>query len=276
MGDYRIDELAQAAGTTVRNARAYQERGLLPPPRREGRVGIYDETHLSRLQLVGRLLDRGYTLSNISELFSAWEQGRDLGEVLGLEHMLTRFFRREVPEYITSEKLVSILSSSRSDESDDDDWLDKLKARAIEVGLVEVLPGGPGTEKHYRVPSPRVLRAATDLIESGVSANVVVTLGEHLLKAVDEAARRFVDVMSEYVLRDREPGWMPAREEIPALAAFIEHIGPAASNATQAALAQALDRHVDAAFGGYIDRLTPHLRSRPIDSDAVDDRSGDR
>ena len=31
--DYRIDELAREAGTTVRNVRAYQDRGLLPPPR---------------------------------------------------------------------------------------------------------------------------------------------------------------------------------------------------------------------------------------------------
>jgi DNA-binding transcriptional MerR regulator len=33
----KIDELAQRAGTTSRNIRAYQERGLLPPVRVEGR-----------------------------------------------------------------------------------------------------------------------------------------------------------------------------------------------------------------------------------------------
>ncbi|MDT7598572.1 MAG: hypothetical protein QOK26_649, partial [Pseudonocardiales bacterium] len=44
MAEYRIDELARFAGTTSRNVRAYQERGLLPPPRKEGRVGIYTET----------------------------------------------------------------------------------------------------------------------------------------------------------------------------------------------------------------------------------------
>lgn len=34
--DQRIEELAEVAETTVRNVRAYQERGLLPSPRREG------------------------------------------------------------------------------------------------------------------------------------------------------------------------------------------------------------------------------------------------
>src|SRR5436305_1643105 len=45
--EYRIDELAREAGTTVRNVRAYQDRGLLPPPRRSGRVGLYTDAHLS-------------------------------------------------------------------------------------------------------------------------------------------------------------------------------------------------------------------------------------
>ena len=46
MTEYRIDELAQQAGTTVRNVRAYQERGLLSPPRRQGRAGLFDDGHL--------------------------------------------------------------------------------------------------------------------------------------------------------------------------------------------------------------------------------------
>ena len=43
MAEYRIDDLAREAGTTVRNVRVYQDRGLLPPPRREGRAGIYSD-----------------------------------------------------------------------------------------------------------------------------------------------------------------------------------------------------------------------------------------
>lgn len=44
MTEYRIDELARLAGSTVRNIRAYQDRGLLPPPRLAGRVGLYDDS----------------------------------------------------------------------------------------------------------------------------------------------------------------------------------------------------------------------------------------
>ncbi len=38
--DLTIDELAQRTGT-VRNVRAHQSRGLLPPPEVRGRTGYY-------------------------------------------------------------------------------------------------------------------------------------------------------------------------------------------------------------------------------------------
>lgn len=39
--EYTVDELARVSDTTVRNIRAYQDRGLLAPPEKRGRVGIY-------------------------------------------------------------------------------------------------------------------------------------------------------------------------------------------------------------------------------------------
>ncbi|HVZ69581.1 MAG TPA: MerR family transcriptional regulator, partial [Rhizomicrobium sp.] len=66
--EFTIDELAREAGTTVRNVRAYQEKGLLPPPEKRGRVGIYGNAHLARLRLISPLLERGYSLANVAEL----------------------------------------------------------------------------------------------------------------------------------------------------------------------------------------------------------------
>src|SRR5438270_12102179 len=88
--EYRIDELAREAGTTVRNERAYQDRDPLPPPRRSGRVGLYTDAHLARLRLNGHLLVRSYTLGNIAQLVSAWERGQDVVELLGLEAALVQ------------------------------------------------------------------------------------------------------------------------------------------------------------------------------------------
>ena len=84
-GEYRIDDLARLAGTTTRNVRVYRDRGLLHPPLRVGRIALYNDTHLTRLRLVTSMLNRGYNIAHVQEMLGAWEQGKDLGDVLGLE-----------------------------------------------------------------------------------------------------------------------------------------------------------------------------------------------
>lgn len=83
-----IDELARASGTKVSTIRLYQQRGLLPPPTIEGRVGYYDAGHVARLRLVADLQTRGFSLAAIRELADTWESGRDLGALLGIERVL--------------------------------------------------------------------------------------------------------------------------------------------------------------------------------------------
>jgi DNA-binding transcriptional MerR regulator len=84
-GEYRIDDLARLAGTTTRNVRVYRDRGLLPPPLRVGRIALFNDTHLTRLRLITSMLDRGYNIAHVREMLSAWEEGKNLGDVLGLE-----------------------------------------------------------------------------------------------------------------------------------------------------------------------------------------------
>lgn len=84
MAEYRLDELAAVSGVSARNIRAYRERGLLDPPRREGRSAIYDDRHLSQLRAINDLLRRGFTSAHIAEFFAATREGQDLAGVLGL------------------------------------------------------------------------------------------------------------------------------------------------------------------------------------------------
>ena len=44
-----IDELARRVDMTARNIREWQTNGLLQPPERRGRVGIYTDDHRSRI-----------------------------------------------------------------------------------------------------------------------------------------------------------------------------------------------------------------------------------
>lgn len=79
-----MEELADAAGVPVRTVRYYRERGLLPPPRREGRIAWYDEHHLARLRTIAGLLERGHNLNGIADLATALENGRGIHDVLGM------------------------------------------------------------------------------------------------------------------------------------------------------------------------------------------------
>src|SRR5437763_13305219 len=96
-----IDELARAAGTTVRNVRVYQDRELLPPPTRRGRAAIYSDAHLNRLRVIINMLERGYALAQIKEMLSAWESGRSLADVIGLEAALGASWADETPTKIS-------------------------------------------------------------------------------------------------------------------------------------------------------------------------------
>ena len=60
-----VEQLASRVGMTVRTVRFYAGRGLIPPPRREGRNGYYGPDHLARLELVRELQAHGFTLSAI-------------------------------------------------------------------------------------------------------------------------------------------------------------------------------------------------------------------
>ena len=64
---YRADELAAEVGISVQALRAYQSKGLLPPPRHEGRVAWYGAMHRDRLDRIRQLKGRGYSLRMIGE-----------------------------------------------------------------------------------------------------------------------------------------------------------------------------------------------------------------
>ena len=64
---YRADELASDVGISVQLLRSYQSKGLLPPPRHEGRVAWYGPHHRERLLHIRHLKERGFSLRMIAE-----------------------------------------------------------------------------------------------------------------------------------------------------------------------------------------------------------------
>ena len=77
--EYRVEELAGAAGVKVDTVRFYQGRGLIEPPRREGRVAFYGDDHLERLRRIRTLLADGFSLAQIGRLLDSEPLG-DTGD----------------------------------------------------------------------------------------------------------------------------------------------------------------------------------------------------
>jgi DNA-binding transcriptional MerR regulator len=78
--EYRVEELAAAAGVRVDTVRFYQTKGLLPPPRRVKRAAVYTHDHLSVLRRIRRYQSQGLSLAVIKRLLR--NGGRSRAEAL--------------------------------------------------------------------------------------------------------------------------------------------------------------------------------------------------
>jgi DNA-binding transcriptional MerR regulator len=225
--DYRIDDLARAAGTTVRNVRVYQDRGLLPPPRREGRTGVYSDAHLARLRLIGSLLEKGYTFAHIGEFLGAWQRGRNLTDLLGLEEVLTTPWSDEVDDYVTADDLVELFGTEQLDEVS--------LQRALEQELV-VLDGD-----RFRVPSPRLLHAGSELVKAGIPLSVVLDLSDQLKSDMERSAKRLVGAVADHAVLPMTESYDTSLAEVGEL---INRLKPLAQLAVDAHLAFAMERTI--------------------------------
>lgn len=167
-GEYRIDELARLAGTTTRNIRVYRDRGLLHPPLRVGRIALFNDTHLTRLRLITSMLDRGYNIAHVHEMLSAWEQGKDLGDMLGLESAIAGSWALEKPERMTVDAARKLI--------DDDSAFDRI----VGLGLIRLEDGDGAT-----VVRPKLIEAFNEIREYGVPVATLIDIHEQVLPHID-------------------------------------------------------------------------------------------
>ena len=206
-----MEELAEAAGITVRTLRFYRERKLIPPPRREGRIAWYDDTHLARLRTIAALLERGHTLSGIAELAEAFDEGRDVGDLLGLGAPT-----EEVPVRLTPEELADHFGDQATSEN---------LAAALDLGY---LGTDGGDIVHI---SRRLLDVSAALVREGVPLADVLTAGRRVREHADALATLFTDLI--LTQPDRTP------ED-------LHRLRPLAKSVAEAELSLALDRRLRA------------------------------
>ncbi|HEV2813628.1 MAG TPA: MerR family transcriptional regulator [Solirubrobacteraceae bacterium] len=210
--DLTIDELARRAGMTVRNVRAHQSRGLLPPPDVRGRTGYYGADHLARLELIKELQADGFNLEAIRRLIEA--SGGQTRDVLRFTRTVRASFEEEEPEVVELAELAE-----RWGEDGDPALLD----RALRVGVLRPLGSGRFEER-----SPRLARAGDELRRIGVSAERTIELLEQLHEHADGVARAYVELFLDEVWRPFDAAGRPA-ERWPEVEQALERLRPLAA-----------------------------------------------
>jgi DNA-binding transcriptional MerR regulator len=181
--EYRIEDLARTAGVAVDTIRFYQGKGLLPAPRREGRVTWYGAAHLERLRRIRALQQRGFTLAVIGRFLAGELESSDealvaavtapsgAGETLGIDDLAAR-----------SGVAVPLLHALE------------------QAGLL--VPAGPAPtpeEARYPTSDLMALAAGMKLLEAGIPLVDLLTLaGEHAA-ATERTARRAVELFDRHV-----------------------------------------------------------------------------
>jgi len=238
--EWTIDELARKAGTTTRNIRSYQTKGILPPPRMVGRVGYYSEGHLARLKYTAGLQERGFSLAAIGCLLSAWEEGRSLQDVLGFEEALTAPWSDETPDRFTRAQLEELFPEIVHDEA--------LVRRACTLGLLR------RDGEDFVAPSPRMIRNGAELVSVGMPLSLALDEYERLSHDLTTVAERFVSMFEEFVWEPFVQNGWPIKQ-LPAVTEALQRLRPAASTSVHAVFARVMEEAVAASSARQVARL---------------------
>jgi DNA-binding transcriptional MerR regulator len=227
-GEYRIDDLARLAGTTTRNIRVYRDRGLLPPPLRVGRIALFNDTHLTRLRLITSMLDRGYNISHVREMLSAWEEGKNLGDVLGLETAIVGTWTTEKPETMPLVDAQRLVDDSRAFE------------RLVALQVIRV------DEDRATITRPKLIEAFNEVRGYGIKLEKLVDLHEQIVPEIDKISDLLVRAGAEHVVDKIKPGQpLPADAEIAELITMLVRFRSQAVATVTATLASSIESNIE-------------------------------
>jgi DNA-binding transcriptional MerR regulator len=238
-----IDELARTTGMTVRNIRAHQSRGLLPPPAVRGRIGYYGPEHVARIQLIKELQADGFNLEAIRRLLQS--AGGSTAEVLRFTRAVAESFEVERPRMTDIESLREQWGPDRSP---------RLLDRAVELGLLR--PVGDG---RYEERSPRLATAARELARLGVSPERTLDVAEEIRRGADRIAGAFVQLFLDEVWRPFVDAGQPA-DRWPEVFDALERLRPLAAESLLGVFQIAMTERVERELGDQIERLADETR----------------
>ena len=217
-GKMTIGELARRTGMTVRNIRAHQTRGLLPPPDVHGRTGYYNEDHVARIELTREMQAEGLNLEAIRRVLESADGSS--AEIVDFARAVRAPFEDETPEIFEAIELAKVWGAEDVDP--------KSIRHGEKLGILRELPDG-----RIEVISPRLLRAGGALIELGVSPEAALRTADKLRRQAEGAARVFVDLFVEEIWEPFDTAGSP-EQAWPKVREALDRMRPLASDAVLA------------------------------------------
>jgi DNA-binding transcriptional MerR regulator len=205
-----IAQLAARTGISVRTIRFYTGMGLIPPPAVRGRLGLYDECHAARLQLIRDLQELGFTLAAIEGYLARIPLDRS-PEDLALHRALLAPWLPEEPEIVSRAELDARAGRILAD--------DEL-ARLVELGVIRRNDVGTWT-----LTSPEMLGYGLSLLGTEMDFAVQLASKQIIEAHTSALATELVALFHDTVLREyRERGRPPELRD--RLIALLEQLKP--------------------------------------------------
>lgn len=200
-----IDELASRVGVPVRTIRFYAGKKLLPPPRLEGRTGLYGPVHVARLEFVRDLQAAGYTLAAIEQFLATLPEDADAHAVDMFGTLLTPW----VPE----ERIVLTL----------DELADRL-GRAVDDAMLDLLSRSNVlelTEDGRVALTTTQLEFGLRLLAVDAPFDALIEAGDIIRRHASQLAEELQHVFRERILARFDGSTPEDRERLRALAAGL-------------------------------------------------------
>lgn len=211
MGDVlTIGELGARTGISVRTIRFYAGMGLIPRPAVQGRLGLYDERHVARLELVRDLQRLGFTLAAIEGYLARIPLDRS-PEDLALHRALLAPWLPEQPETVDRAELDVRAGRTLTD--------DEL-ARLVTLGVIRC-----DEPEAWTLTSPDMLGYGLNLLDTEMDFAVQLTSKQIIERHTNALATELVALFHDTVLREYRERGRP-RELRDRLIALLEQLKP--------------------------------------------------
>lgn len=180
---FTVDELALAAGMTVRTTRYYASLGLLPPPVRRGRMAYYSTLHLARLGLIRALQDHGFTLAAIERYMKRVPEEASLEELAMQRAMLTSW--APGPREELSRRGVEKKAGRKLDDEQIERLVRTGAVARTRAGTFEVLPA---------------FDVGVQMLDMDIPLDSIVAASEAITRHMDSLADELTDILRTRVL----------------------------------------------------------------------------